>query len=83
MENEQTWKSILYFDDKAWIPAFIIEQDKLWATLFIPTIPQCNIGTVKIVKIQGAELKEIDLQDMLNALQIYGHGLNKSLTLKA
>ena len=79
IQSGQAWKGILLEDDGSWLPAFLVEENEHWQTVFIPEAPKGDGGEVRIFARGSIQFKRIELSAVRSALRVYGFGLSQKL----
>lgn len=79
VETSTAWKGILFQDGDNWLPAFLIEENEQWLTIFIPEAPKGDGGEVRISARDSVTLKEIGLSAVRSSFRVYGAGLIEKL----
>lgn len=79
IQVKNSWTGILLQDGDSWIPAFLIEENERWQTVFIPEAPAGDGGEVRVFARGSITFREVDLGVVRAALRVYGHGLASEL----
>lgn len=75
LEAGSSWKGILLQEDDGWVPAFLVEENEQWLTLFFPEPPKGDSGGVRIYARGSANYIQIGLTEVISSLRVYGSGL--------
>lgn len=73
-KNDQKMSPVLIKDDESWSFGFLVEEGKVFSTVFIPDAPRYDAGEVKIIPTELLRKLDISTNVFAKSIKNYGKG---------
>lgn len=78
-QSETDMSPVFIHEDDSWSPAFLVEKDEKYSTVFIPEAPKHDSGKIKIIPSARVEKLDINTHKFTQSIKSFGKGLLNGL----